>query len=136
MEDGEISDTTILQDSKLPQPTLDLEAYIKTQEALKKRQAFKKSLACTDASKEIADKISKKNKRSSKRSKKENEVTVNNNKSIISKPDNAGNISEHNLDVIANQDITKHQECENPNDNSGSEYIPSDLGKSSIITKP
>lgn len=77
LEEGEIVETTTSKiTGKLPEPSLDITAYIKAQEALKKRQAFQKTLACTRASKEIADRISKKLERSIKKRKKT--VLVNN----------------------------------------------------------
>lgn len=128
LEEGKLVDSTKYESSetKLPQPSLNLEAYLKTQEDLRKRQAFKKTLACTDASKEIANRISQKLNRSSKKRKaKTTSITTKKQK------------LPETLEVTDNDNVVTTSESDHLVDNSfenldsGSEYIPSEneIGK-------
>lgn len=126
LEEGEIfENSTSKTNDKLPQPSLDLETYIKSQESLRKRQLFQKSLACTNASKEIADRISNKLKRPSKKQKKSEEKSI----TKCHEVSNAPEFKDIDDKVIYNNNIINDSEdqCGNQEDNSGSEYIPSDI---------
>lgn len=156
LEEGEITETTTLKKtSKLPEPSLDLNAYIKAQEALKKRQAFQKTLACTTASKEIADRISKKLERSLKKRTKSvlvnnkladsvtsNQITENENNAlqeveqenleelqIAPKRRKKSKNEKHSIisDILEENDAIDHgSDNDDTQEDTGSEYVPSE----------
>lgn len=143
LEEGEISETQISENSKtVPSSSLDIDHYIKTQEALQKRQAYKKSLACTDVSKEIAKKISEKLGKPSKRRRKDVDTSTKrkrNNFDIISPVEdvietNKSTLNNNNSDIMFPLTHDKSEESQDPNE-SGSEYIPSEheFGKIKIF---
>lgn len=162
LEEGEIIETTISKNpDKLPEPSLNLEAYIKAQEALKKRQIFKKTLTCTSASKEIANRITKKLERSLNKRKKtvlgknhkwtdsvqSGEITkINNNVLQEVEQEDSGEVQiapkrrkktnneNHSgskelaisLLVDENEEVDSDGEYDNNQEDSGSEYVPSE----------
>lgn len=158
LEEGEIDEQIVAnRNDKLTEPTLDLDAYIKTQEALKKRQEFHKSLACTNVNTEIANRIAKKLAKPSAKRKKIKSRVVHSRETPIPSCDilddpnsvknNFNDIEQETVDVPAkkrklnNNEATKIQdslstfedntvsinsEIGNSQDNSGSEYVPSE----------
>lgn len=107
---------------KLPQVSLDLEKYIQTQEALKERQSFQKIVSST-STKEKTKATSKNICRPAKRRKKGNDE-------VCSTTMNTSSFNQENMQIVELFD-NNHVKKDNFNEDSGSEYVPSEgeIGK-------
>lgn len=115
LEEGEIVDTAPENNKKTADVTLDLDSYIKTQEALKKVQDFKKSLV-KENEKKLSDKKAAKIKKHKKR-----KIVQEKDSNLLSNEDIAvvDNLEENSQVDVADGEDEKTVE-------SGSEYVPSE----------
>ncbi|KAJ8924018.1 hypothetical protein NQ315_006795 [Exocentrus adspersus] len=130
LEEGEIVEIEVETDTgtnrKSVETNLNIEAYIRRQQDLKKRQEYKKSLGVSDYSKELAQKLSRKrsgvhSKRTSKKRKLESNTNSRNRDETSVNNEHCD--AEEKNELVEEELVSKNIETE---EKSGSEYVPSD----------